>query len=161
MGCDRKPCSNQQGDNKIHAHWASPLVWYHWVRYRWAPSAHMVPWGTNVKGEKGENGFEPIGTDDRDLVTHRSPCDGRLLGRTWRASREPPARGSTNSFIREVPGSFEVATLAEIADQAPRRVPRIFPLVRYRHDIAVIDMRPFVIAPPLASLRRRLPTAPS
>ena len=26
-------------------------------------------WGTDVKGEKGENGFEPIGTDDRDLVT--------------------------------------------------------------------------------------------
>jgi hypothetical protein len=34
--------------------------------------ADLVPWGTNVKGEKGENGFESIGTDDRDLVTHRS-----------------------------------------------------------------------------------------
>jgi hypothetical protein len=34
--------------------------------------ADIVPWGTNVKGEKGENGFEPIGTDDRDLVAQRS-----------------------------------------------------------------------------------------
>jgi hypothetical protein len=104
MDCDRKSCGNQQGDNKIHAHGISRRV----APLGTVPAgtieafADMVPWGTNVKGEKGENGFEPIGTDDRDLVTHRSPSDGPL-GRTWRTSREPPAGASTNSPVAPSP----------------------------------------------------------
>jgi hypothetical protein len=35
--------------------------------------ADMVPWGTNVKGEKGENGFEPIGTDEV-ILSHTVPA---------------------------------------------------------------------------------------
>jgi hypothetical protein len=31
--------------------------------------ADIVPWGTNVKGESSENGFEPIWPDDHDLIT--------------------------------------------------------------------------------------------
>ena len=74
--------------------------------------ADVVPWGTNVKGEKGENGFEPIGTDDRDLVTHRSRVTADCSVEPGEQSREPPAGASTNSPVggRNFKGRFRGRT---------------------------------------------------
>jgi hypothetical protein len=54
MGCDRKPCGNQQGDNKIHAHGYLPSCGTLGTVAVGAIEAFadMVPRGTHVKGEK-------------------------------------------------------------------------------------------------------------
>ena len=39
--------------------------------------------------------------------------------------------------------------------EVPRRVPRILPLIRHRHDALIVEVAPFGIAPVLSLRRRR------
>jgi hypothetical protein len=123
MGCDRKPCGNQQGDNKIHAH------------------GHLPSCGTTGYGTGGRHrgvrrhrtvGYQcqerdgrirvPANWDGRPRSCHTPfPCDGRLLGRTWRTSREPP---SQEEFIRVAltPAFRRVVALDRVAANRDHRL---------------------------------------